>query len=268
MSIVPSAGGSHSCWPNWRENRLFSVLLAILILVAAVWLVSVVRNNFKTWHAIGLAPVAPRTISIDGLGKVSSPPTIAQISTGVVSEGDLNIGKTQKQNTDKMNALVVALKTLGIADKDLQTANYNISPRYDYTDGKSRITGYTVSQELSVKVRDLTKVSDVFQKAGELGANQVTGPNFTIDDPETARAEARKLAIENAKQKAEVLAKSLGVKILRVATFYESSGGEPVPMMNYAKSDLGIGGGATAAPQIQSGTLDVVSNVSVTYEIE
>ncbi len=268
MAITPS-GSPHSCWPNWRENRLFSVLLAILILVAVVWLASVVRNNFKTWHAIGLAPVAPRTISIDGLGKVSSPPTIAQVSTGVISDGDMNIGKTQKQNTDKMNALTAALKSLGIADKDLQTANYNISPRYDYTNGKSQIIGYTVSQELSVKVRDLTKVSDVFQKAGELGANQVTGPNFTIDDPETAKAEARKLAIENAKQKADVLAKSLGVKILRVATFFESSAGESVPMMNYAKSDLGIGGGGLpAAPQIQSGTLDVVSNVSVTYEIE
>jgi hypothetical protein len=238
------------------------------VVYACVFILTAVRNNVRQHDAIGKAPETPRTISIDGTGKVTAPPTVAIVSAGVQTEGGTDIAATQRQNTDKMNALITAFKSLGIAAADVQTANYSIYPRYDYSNGKTDLTGYTVSQSLTVKVRDLTKVSTVFQKAGELGANQVSGPDFTIDDPETVKAEARDLAIANAKEKAVTLAKALGVKIVRVASFNESSGGMPPIAYDLAKSSaLGIGGGG-AAPAIESGTLDVVSNVSVSYEIE
>ncbi|TAL18964.1 DUF541 domain-containing protein [Patescibacteria group bacterium] len=259
----PSAPEPRSFWPRWDENRLFTVLVAIFLVYASVWLLTAIKNNAKQFEAIGKAPEEKRTIMIDGTGKVSATPTIARIQVGVLTEGETDIAAAQKQNTEKMNALVAALKAMGIAQADLQTTNYSIYPRYDYTNGKSILVGYTVSQNVNVKVRDLTKVSAVFQKAGELGANQVSGPDFTIDDPESLRAEARDKAISNATAKAADIAKALGVRIVRVVSFNESvGGGFPTPEFAL-KGDMG-----GAAPQIETGSLDVSANVSVTYEIK
>lgn len=256
-----------SLWPRWDENRLFTVLSAILLVYMSVWLLTAVRNNVREFDSIGKEPEAKRTIMIDGTGKVSAPPTIAQISVGVLTEGGLDIATTQKKNTEKMNALIASVKGIGVATDDIQTANYAIYPRYDYSDGKNALVGYTVSQNVTVKVRDLAKVSVVFQKAGEIGANQVNGPDFTIDDPESARADARAKAIENAQEKAATLASSLGVRLVRIVSFNEFSDQAPGPMM-YESLKSGIGGGAPTAPQVEAGSLDVVANVSVTYEIE
>jgi uncharacterized protein YggE len=264
----PNSAGPRSIWPRWDENRLYTALVAILLVYAAVWLLTAVNNNVRQFGVIGKAPETPRTIAVDGTGKVTAAPTIAMISAGVQTDGGTNIAATQKQNTDKMNALTAAIKALGVAPADIQTANYSIYPRYDYTTGKTVLTGYTVSQSVNVKVRDLAKVSDVFQKAGELGANQVSGPDFTIDDPESVKADARAKAITNAEEKAATLAAALGVKLVRVASFNESSSA-PVPYDFSAKSAMGIGGGGNAAPpQIETGTLDVVSNVTISYEIK
>lgn len=262
-----SGPGGHSFWPRWRDNRLFTALVAVLVVYACVWILTAVRLNVHAYDAIGKAPETPRTIAVGGTGKVTAPPTVAVVSAGVQTDGGTDIASTQRQNTDRMNALIAAVKALGVADADIQTANYSIYPRYDYTNGKTTLVGYTVTQSVNVKVRDMTKVSAVFGKAGELGANQVSGPQFTIDDPESVRAEARSKAIEDAKAKAATLAASLGVRLVRVASFSESSSPSPV-IYDYAKSaaPMGIGGGPS--PDIQSGSLDVTSDVTVTYEIE
>lgn len=263
----PNNSCPRSFWPRWDENRLFTTLLAILIVYASVWLLVAVRNQSKQYATIGKQPETQRMISVEGTGKVSAPPTVAMVRAGIQTEGGTDIAATQKQNTDKMNKLIEAIKVLGIAAADIQTANYSIFPRYDYIDGKTQLSGYSVTQNVNVKVRDLSKISAVFQKAGELGANQVSGPDFTLDDPETARAEARQKAIANAQEKAATLAKTLGVKLLRVESFYESAGAPPATF-DYAKSSMGIGGGGEIAPQIETGSLEVVTNVTITYDIE
>ena len=239
-------------------------VLGGFLLLALIFFVSIKTNQaYEQTKRIGRADVPQPTISINGEGKVTAVPDIARISVGLLTEGR-DIAALQRQNTDKMNKLIDAMKALGVADKDIQTTNYSIYPKYDYTNGNSVLSGYTVNQNVTVKVRDLSKVGAIFAKVGEIGANQVSGPDFTIDNPTALRDQARLEAIADAQQKAETLARSLGVRLGRVVGFSESGGGSPVPMYDFAR---GMGGAESAAPKIEAGELDISSDVSLLFEI-
>jgi hypothetical protein len=195
---------------------------------------------------------------------VTGKPTLAQVDIGLYSEGR-DVPQVQADNSAKVNAIMDSMKGLGIAEADLQTSNYSIYPKFDYTNGQQTVNGYVVSQSVHVKVRDLAKVGTVLAKVGQLGANQVNGVSFTIDDPTELKQQARALALENAKKKAQELATALGVDVVRVVTFSESSPMPgPIPY-NYRALDAGVA--AAPTPEIQAGSLDVTSNVSVTFEI-
>ncbi|TAK05405.1 SIMPL domain-containing protein [Patescibacteria group bacterium] len=239
-------------------------VLAGFLLLALVFFVSVKTNQaYEETKRIGRADVPQPTIAINGEGRVTAVPDVARISVGLITEGR-DIATIQRQNTEKMNNLIAAVKTLGVADKDIQTTNYSIYPKYDYTDGRSILSGYTVNQNATVKVRDLSKVGAIFAKVGEIGANQVSGPDFTIDDPTALRDQARLDAIADAQMKAEALARSLGVRLGRVVGFSESGSGAPVPFYDLAR---GLGGAESAPPKIEAGELDITSDVSLVFEI-
>jgi len=230
-----------------------------------IFLITLIANNIRTFGRIGMADRQTNAITIEGTGKVVAAPNIAVTSIGLVTE-KADVAAAQVENSQKMKALVASLKKLGIADEDIKTAQYQIYPKYSYEEKKgSTITGYSISQSLDVKIRDLTKISEVLASAGAAGANQVSGIQFTIDEPKNLRAEARAEAVKDAQDKADKLAQDLGVRLGRVIGFSESQGGSPVPYPMMAKD--AVGGYAEAAPQIQAGTLDIQSNVSVTYEI-
>ena len=239
-------------------------------LLLAVGIVLVVFLGVQAWKGVlearnvGIEPRDRDTFTITGEGKVSAKPTLAEVDLGLYSEGR-DVPVVQEANTTKVNAIIAGMKQLGIAD-DIQTSNYNFGPKFDYTDGTARIIGYTVSQNLNIKVRDLTKVGTVLAKATELGSNQVNGVRFTIDDPTTVQQEARKEAIEDAKMKAEELARAMGVKIVKIVTFSESSGGGATPPI-FAYRAMDVAEQAAPAPNIQTGSLDVQASVSVTFEI-
>ena len=119
---------------------------------------------------------------------------------------------------------------------------------------------------MDVKIRDLEKVGTIIEKAGSLGANQVGGLNFTIDEPEELRQQARIKALENAKTKAESLAQVAGVNVGRLVSFSENSYIPGPIYLDYAKSEaMGLGGGG--APAVEPGSQDIVINVTVTYEV-
>jgi len=238
----------------------------LLGLALIVYVALLARNASEQFNYIGKALHDRDTIVVSGEGKVTSQPDLATVSMGVQTDA-LTVKDAQAQNTQKMNSIINALKALQIASKDMQTSNYSIQPKIDWTNGTSKVTGYTVTQNVDVKVRNLDSVGDVLAKGGELGANQVGGIQFTIDDPTALQAQARGKAIDDARTKADALAKQLGLTIVKVVTFSENQGGTPIiyPMM--AKS-LDMGAAAPApAPQIQSGSLDVTSDVSVTFEV-
>lgn len=248
--------------------------IQLQVLLGALALALVAYVGVLTWNAganhrlIGKPADVRDTLAISGTAKLSVKPDIARMSLGVISTGK-TVAETQKQNTDKMNAITSAVKAFDVKDEDIQTSNYSISPQYDWTDNRQILRGYQVSQQLSVKIRDLDKVGDILAKAGELGSNQVGGISFEVDDSVALQKQAREKAIADAKEKAGVLAKSLGVQLGKVVSFSEDSGSYPMPMMynSYEKAAFDTVGSAPS-PDIQSGSLDVSKTVSIVFEIK
>ncbi|MBI4262688.1 SIMPL domain-containing protein, partial [Candidatus Uhrbacteria bacterium] len=251
-------GGHKKQWKHWVAGTAAFALLALG--VAQVFLAV---ERAKGLSTIGKAPTQ-RLITITGLGKVKALPDIASVNLGHQIERR-DVRSAQLENTTKMNAMRATLRKLGIADADVQTADYSIYPQYDYKDGQQSLRGYLVTQSLSVKIRDLEKISTVLDEAGSLGLNQVGGIQFTIDDPEKLRQEARTKALAQAKEKASTLATVMGVRLGGVVSFSEDAGGPTPPPVYFSEKAMGMGG---AVPDIAPGSLDVTVTAYVQYEIE
>ncbi len=254
----------NSFWPNWNTERPFAWLVGFVLLMGGLLLGARAWNASAEHALIGHAPAPRDTITVEGEGKVTNPPTLAQTDLGLYTEGQ-EVPKIQEENTRKVNAIIVAVKELGVADADIQTMNYSISPKFDYKDGLQKVMGYAISQTVHVKVRDLSKIGAVVGRAGSLGANQINDVQFTIEDETAIKTAARKKALDDAWAKARELGKELGVNVVRVVNFSESGGGMPVPM--YRAEMMGSAPSAPPVPDIQPGSLDTVSHVSVTFEI-
>ncbi len=247
------------------HRKIIVHLVALFLLVAVIYLISLTRNQLRAYNYIGRAEGTTRTVSIAGEGKITALPDIATFNIGVLTEKK-TVVDAQKENTDKMNKITAGLKKIGVAEKDIKTTNYNIYPQYDWIDGRQILRGYQLDQSIQVKVRKLDKLGEIMTQAGELGANNVSGLNFTIDDPEVLRQQAREQAIIQAKAKADTLAKIAGIKLGKLVSFTEFSPESPI-YYDYAKSAAGGAGGGGPAPSIQSVSLEVIITVNVSFEV-
>ncbi len=215
------------------------------------------------------------TIDVSGTGEAFAIPNIAS-ETFSVQEKAATVHAAQVGVTEKVNDAMSFLKKSGVDTKDIQTTNYSAYPEYTYpspcanvkcttVDTTPKLVGYTVTQSITVKIRDTEKAGTILDGLGALGVTGLSGPDFTLDDADTVNAQARKEAIADAQQKAMVLAHDLGVTIVRVVRFSENGGGAyPMPM--YAKADMAAGSGA--APAIPAGQNKYTSNVTITYQIQ
>ncbi len=252
-----------SIWPNWREERPYAALVIGGLLILFLLGVAKLQNLAAEYAFIGKAPQYT-SINITGEGREVSVPDVATVDLGLLTTS-AKVADAQAENTKKMNQLTDRLKALSIADRDLKTANYSIYPHYDYKEGASTVSGYDVSQTLNVKIRDLNKLATVLQIAGEIGSNQIGGLNFTVDDREVLRERARQKALANALQKARALSASTGLRLGKLISYNESEVTPEQPQ--YFSRDAGLGaGGGGAAPSVQSGSLEIVSSVSLTFE--
>ncbi|HLC89792.1 MAG TPA: SIMPL domain-containing protein [Patescibacteria group bacterium] len=243
------------------------VLATVVVVFLAIFLGVLTRNELKKYDYIGRESQQTYTITIDGEGKVTAIPDIAQISLGIQTDKS-TVAQAQQENTDKMNKIIDELKKMGIEAKDIKTTNYSIYPRYDWTSGTQILRGYAVSQNVTVKIRDLEKVGAIVDRAGNLGANEVGGLNFTIDEPEKLRQDAREIALGNAKEKAEALAKVAGVKLGKLVSFSENGVTPPPIYRDYALKSLEAGASDQAvAPSVEPGSQEIIVNVMVTYEV-
>lgn len=264
-------GNGCNCQPKLKcacgnfGKKLIWVFLGILLVYIIVFFGTMIRNNLQKYYYIGKADKAERVITIDGQGKVIAKPDIAVTTMGMISEAK-TVAEAQAKNTAVMNKLISKLKELGVEEKDIQTTNYYIYPQYNYTESRAQeLTGYQVSQSVTIKIRDLAKANNVLGLAGEVGTNSVSGLQFTIDDDEVYKAHAREEALKKVAEKAVALSKSLGVQLGSIVSYTEYSGnGNFVSYESY--KGMGIGGGAPT-PQVESGSMDVVMNVNVTFEI-
>jgi hypothetical protein len=205
-----------------------------------------------------------RTFSVSGEGKEIVVPNIAEIRIGVISEGK-DLTAPQKENSEKMNRIINFLKEKGIDEKDIQTENYSVTPKYDYSKPPYRIVGYTISQDLKVKVRDLSKIGEILSQAVNYGANNVSGPSFTVDNKEVYLEKAREKAIKNAKEKAGKIAESAGFKLGKIVGIQESGPSEPYPLMLKAMPESAL---EISQPQIEPGSQEIKVEVNITFEIK
>lgn len=250
-----------------RSKKIVLFILTFVLVILAVYLAALSRNALKSYYYIGKSPEFQDRVTIIGEGRATAVPDVAVINVGVLADR-ATVAQAQKESTGKINNIVSSLKDFKIDEKDIKTAGYQVSPKYNWSDGNQRIIGYIVSQSVEVKLRDFDKIGSVLAKATELGANQVSGPSFTIDDPEKYRVEAREKAIVQAREKAETLAKQVGINLGSIVGFSESDGSNyPVYGSDAA---YGIGGSmekSLPAPDIQAGSQEVNVIVTISYEI-
>lgn len=260
--------GEKCCTSSSGVKKIMVPLAGLVLIILGIYLIGLARNAWKNYDYIGKPLDNKNIVAFEGTGKVTAKPDVAQINIGIVTE-KTTVAQAQKENTDKMNAIVAALKgQFKIEDKDIKTSQYTINPKYDWSTNVQKLTGYTVTQAVQVKARDFDKIGDILAKAGELGANNVAGPNFIIDDPETFREQARKEAIDQAKAKAKTLANQLGIKLGSIVYF--SEGGAQPYMQQYDTAQSAMGGAGlekAVAPVIESGSQDVSVTVTISYEI-
>lgn len=210
------------------------------------------------------AEPAKRTISLAASGTVRAAPDIVSITTGVTSEGQTAQAALSK-NTQAMTEVVGTLKEAGIEPKDIQTTNFAVSPVYEQKkDGQAAfITGYRVSNQVHITVRDTKKLGDVLDKVVQAGANQVGSIGFDIAEPEKLKDEARKLAMRNASDNARLYADAAGVELGPVVTITEEDGMTPRPYKARAATMM-----AESSPvPVEGGTLSVEAKIRVTWEL-
>jgi len=247
-------------------NKIVTIFIGVFLTLGTIYLGILSWNAVKAYDYIGISPKQVHSISIVGEGKVTGVPDVANIQLGYSVEKP-TVAAAQKDNSDKMNAMIDKLKKeFKIETKDIQTANYYISPQYDWNNGKQTLRSYLVSQNLNVKLRKMDQVSSIIEAAGSIGLNQVGNLSFEIDNPEELKQVAREKALAQAKAKAEALAKVVGVKLGKVISFSESSSNDqPMPLYAMDKAVSGVGGGA--APLVEAGSNEIIIIATVEYEI-
>ena len=253
--------------------KVFCVVLIALLVVLTISYGIGAWNKFKQGKYIGREIETQNTITVSSTSEVYAKPDLALVSFSVVNEAK-TANQTLKQNTEKMNAVISAVKKQGIEEKDLKTTNFSIYPRYEwrgrtglppYPQGKRVLVGYEVTQSLEVKIRALNKIGEILQAAIDAGANQVGNLEFTIDNQDELKKQARGQAINEAKVKAQELASQLGLKLVRIVNF--SEGGVVPPMPSFYAMDEAIGKGGAEAPEIETGESKIQVTVTITYEI-
>lgn len=249
-----------------RAATLALVLLSLFLFAKTI-------NEFKLSSVVGKDIPPQAAINVSGKGEIVQRPDIATFYFSVTEES-LVIATAQDKAAKTINSLLDFLKKNKVEDKDIQTTGYNIYPRYEYygtssiypyPQGKQTLAAYVVSQSITVKVRNISDAGKLLSGLGELGVTDVSGLTFGFDKADDLRKEARREAIKDAENQAEILAKDLGVKLVRIISYSENGYGYPrYEMMSAAP--LGKGGGSVA-PEIPTGEQKITLQVNITYEI-
>lgn len=263
--------GVHGC--TMRHRHIRSAFMIALVALASWGFVEAV-SGIQEFRFIGTGINPTNTISVEGSGKIFTVADTATFSF-TISETKDNVGAAQKVVAEKMDSITTYLKdTAGVEDRDIKTTDYSAYPKYENVPcpisgpcpRTQEIVGYIVSETVTIKVRDTEKAGEVLANIGNRGVSHVSGLSFTVDDEEFMKEKARSKAIVNARAKAGRLAKDLGVSLVRVVGYYDST-----PGPYYFGKAMGMGGDSIAelpeAVNIQVGENVITSNVTITYEI-
>ena len=211
--------------------------------------------------ALAADPV-PRTLSMNGHGELRTAPDVATVNAGVTTSAP-TAAAALAANSSRMTGVFAALRKMGVAEKNIQTTGFNISPQYTNGDNNNprRLTGYQVNNEVSVRLEDVSKVGAGLDALVAAGANQMNGISFDIAAPAPLLEKARADAIADARARAETYARAAGVTLGAILSISEGAGAEP-PRPLYKVMAM------SAAPTpVAAGQQSVTADVSVVWEI-
>ena len=238
---------------------------ALAVTAAAALLLGIIVGPIINNHsAVGAdtTDTPEHTVTVSGTGEVSLAPDIADVALGV-SYTKPTVAEAQSAAATAMNAVVAAIEKNGVAAKDIVTVNLSLSAVYDYSvSSTQKLIGYQFTNTVRVTVRNLKTVAAVVDDSVAAGATTIQGISFRLADPKSVEAQARQLAMNDARAKADALASAAGVSIKGVASIAESS---YTPVTYNAAVDKAAAG--SASTPIQTGTTDVQVTVTVSYLI-
>lgn len=259
-----------------ESNYKKHILLAGTIALGCVSFAAL-AFGFNSLDAIKHPNGQVASISVSGEGETTAIPDIATV-TFTVRESAKTVPEAQKLAQAKIEKGLKALEGLGVEKKDVKTLSYNVNPKYE-SQGvsmctgyvcppvKTVVTGYEVAQSITVKVRKVDQAGEVLGLLGKAEITEISGPEFTVDDMDTIKAEAKIIAIKKAQAKAEEEAKALGVSLGSVLSFNEDNGGY-YPVMYSAKA-MSVGGAESRdAVSVPQGENVIKSRVTITYTIK
>ncbi len=225
---------------------------------------SVALFVFVAQPAFAEATKPLRLISISGHSEVRTAPDMAVVTIGTFSQAKTATAALDS-NSKAIAALLAILKAEGIADKDMQTSNFSVSPRNDdrASSKEQLVVGYDVSNTLTITLRKISDLGRILDKAVTAGSNQINGVSFTVADPQPAMDEARKAAVKEALRKAELISSAAGVKLGMISQISEGGSSMPQPMqmreMAYS---------ANKDVPIAAGEVVIGADVNVVWEIQ
>lgn len=258
------------------SSRYNQVLGTLVLALLAVALGAYAYLTLKQADYMYMGPV---TISVTGEGEVKSVPDLGQFSFTVNAKAK-TAAEAQTQAAEANNKILAYLKEQGVEDKDIKTEHYSLYPHYRYEEqpclygkecagGQQIEDGFEVSQSVYIKVRDKEKAGDLMSGVGRLGATGISSLTFTIDNDSNLKDQARSLAITNAQAKAKVLAEELGVKLVRMTSYYENE--NAMPMYGYGaemKDAHTMSEQGGVAPELPVGEQSTKSVVTLTFVVK
>ena len=237
-------------------NRFLMLPALLLATAAALPSTSLAQTEVRAIRGTQLDVVAQ--------GEVSRVPDIARINAGVHTQAE-TASEAIRQNAARMTAIRAALQRAGIAERDIQTSNLNLQPVYHHQENMPpRLTGYQAMNEVTVRFRDIATTGQILDALVAQGANQINGPMLSIDRPEAALDEARLAALRNARTRAELYARSLGMRVVRVLSVSEA-GNVYMPTVRMARA---ANMAQDSATQIVPGEQTLAVNLTVSFELE
>ncbi len=252
----------------YSDKRIIKAALWLLIILSVYFGLKTL-NTLKENRFIGAGVTPGTTIAVSGTGEINAVPDIATF-TASISEDGTTPQEAQNKVTAKEKKVLDFARGLGIADKDIKATSSNVAAKYDYTPcaiypcpQRQNISGYTGTESIDIKVRNTDLSGKVQQGLAGVGV-ELSGPNYTIDNEDTLKAQAREKAIKDAKGKADALEHDLGINLGRIVNFSEDNGGFPV---YYAKGAMTADSAGAPAPELPKGENTITSNVTITYEI-
>lgn len=257
---------------TFLKDKKISISVFILIVVVSLLTIAKLVNEVKSTSYVGRGDQPINVISVTGEGEVLAISDIASLNINISKDG-VTAKEAQNLLNESITKTLTYLAEQKIEDKDIKSEYGGLNPKYSYEKcytytcpQNPKIIGYTATQSITVKIRDVDSANTVRTGLADLGITDISGPTFSIDDEDGYKEQARSEAISQAKEKAEVLAKDLGVKLGKVVN-YSDNDRNMYPMYEKAMISSTMALDSVSAPTLPKGENKITSNVTITYEI-